>query len=120
MDVCDDGSGYDIVGMVVMRCDEDGCGVMMKVEGWQPADGGVAEVGGDAAVMGCHEGGDGKIITPRVLELVHHLQARNQEKEERVYLGKLGFSPYIFKPRYESIARTCALDTMDSLGQNMT
>ncbi|GJT84292.1 putative reverse transcriptase domain-containing protein [Tanacetum coccineum] len=28
----DDGSGYDIVGMVVMRCDEDGGGVMMKVE----------------------------------------------------------------------------------------
>ncbi|GJU10936.1 hypothetical protein Tco_1133332 [Tanacetum coccineum] len=28
---CDDGSGYDIVGMVVMRCDEDGGGGMMKV-----------------------------------------------------------------------------------------
>ncbi|GJY98726.1 hypothetical protein Tco_0516156 [Tanacetum coccineum] len=27
----DDGSGYDIVGMVVMRCDEDGGGGMMKV-----------------------------------------------------------------------------------------
>ncbi|GKF47226.1 hypothetical protein Tco_0137028, partial [Tanacetum coccineum] len=27
----DDGSGYDIVGMVLMRCDEDGGGVMMKV-----------------------------------------------------------------------------------------
>ncbi|GJT16135.1 hypothetical protein Tco_0874841 [Tanacetum coccineum] len=47
---CDDGSGYDIVGMVVMICDEDGGGVMMKVA----ADCGDGDVGGcsggDAAV----------------------------------------------------------------------
>ncbi|GKC33734.1 hypothetical protein Tco_1046118 [Tanacetum coccineum] len=43
----DDGSGYDIVGMVVMRCDEDGGGGMMK----RGDDGGGVMVGcgGEAA-----------------------------------------------------------------------
>ncbi|GKA09039.1 hypothetical protein Tco_0688370 [Tanacetum coccineum] len=46
----DDGSGYDIVGMVVMRCDEDGGGGMMKV----------AAGCGDGDVGGCN-GGDAAV-----------------------------------------------------------
>ncbi|GJY01178.1 hypothetical protein Tco_0359330 [Tanacetum coccineum] len=39
----DDGSGYDIVGMVVMRCDEDGgggCGFTSRFSGAWDGDGG--------------------------------------------------------------------------------
>ncbi|GJT16134.1 hypothetical protein Tco_0874840 [Tanacetum coccineum] len=46
----DDGSGYDIVGMVVMICDEDGGGGMMKV----------AAGCGDGDVGGC-SGGDAAV-----------------------------------------------------------